>query len=114
MEQLIEALTTFAQQLLLVSLPVLAAAGVGYVLVKWQEVRASLPAKDLMLLEYVCGLAVAAAEKAKLSGLIQDKKEEAIKFAQSYLNSRGVHIDVGIIAMAIEAAVLKQFPKKTE
>ena len=57
-------------------------------------------------------IAVRAAEQSNLSGFVDEKKEYALEVAQQYLDSAGwSEIDIVILDAAIEAEVLKQFPK---
>lgn len=62
----------------------------------------------------VAELVVKAAEQAKLAGLIEDKKEYAIRTAEAWLEKEGIKVDLDILDSAIEAAVFKFFSKKEE
>lgn len=52
--------------------------------------------------------AVLAAEQAGLAGLIVDKKEAAVSYAQAMLTDRGMSIDISALDAAIEAAVAQE------
>ena len=57
-------------------------------------------------------VAVAAAEQSGLAGLVDEKKEYAIEVAQQWLDAHGWdEIDIVILDAAIEAEVIRQFPK---
>lgn len=61
----------------------------------------------LTLIE-IARTAVLAAEQAGLAGLIVDKKEAAVSYAQAMLADRGMSIDVSALDAAIEAAVANE------
>jgi DNA-directed RNA polymerase specialized sigma24 family protein len=57
-------------------------------------------------------IAVLAAEQMEIGGFIEDKKQYALNIAQAYLNEHGWdEFDIDVLEAAIEAEVLKQFPK---
>ena len=56
---------------------------------------------------------IRAAEQMELAGFIEDKKQYALNIAQAYLNEHGWdEFDIDLLEAAIEAEVLKQFPKE--
>jgi len=79
---------------------------------KWlAELEASKPSLYWVLEEAV-EIAVRAAEQSEMAGFIDDKKQYAFNIVQAWLDARGWdEIDVEILEAAIEAEVLKQFPK---
>jgi len=115
LQPVIDVLVEFAQKLLVMALPVLAAYGVkkGRELVdaKLAELKAQAAqvedARVRWALETAVGYGVNAVERTVEGGLA--KKQVAVAFVQRYLDSRGVHLDVGLIAEAVEAEVFKQF-----
>ena len=62
-------------------------------------------------LDMAASMAVQAAEQMELAGLIKDKKDYACATAQSYLDARGINVDLDLIEAAIEQAVMVHFPK---
>lgn len=93
----------FAQDLLLAALPVLITAGLVWL-------RAELKQQKLYkLIEQYAPMIVRAAEQLKLAELIQDRKAYAVEQLQLVLTQHGVKIDVALVAMAVEAAVLEEF-----
>ena len=109
-------LSLLAQVLLIISLPILIAAGAYWLRQKADEIKARLSAEQLATLQNVAGIAVKAAEQAGLSKQLasgSEKREYAIKVAQDYLNTVGVKVDVKAITSLIESEVLKQFNSPT-
>lgn len=115
MNEFVNVLQEFAMGLLVLILPVLAGFAVAALKAlakKWlAEIENSKPTMYYYLREAV-KIAVRAAEQSSLSGLIKDKKLYAIETAQAFLVEHGWdEIDVAVLEAAIEAEVLKQFPK---
>ena len=115
MNEIVNVLQEFVMGLLLAAVPVLAAfaiAALRALVKKWlAELEASKPSIAWALAEAV-EIAVRAAEKMEFSEFIDDKKTYAFEIAQRYLNGAGWdEIDIELIEAAIEAEVLKQFPK---
>lgn len=105
-------LSTLAQGLLVVAIPVLVAAAAYWLKQKGDEIKGKLGKEQLATLESIGAIAVRAAEQAGLSRQIiggSAKKEYALKMAQDYLNRTGVKVDVATVANVVEAEVLKQF-----
>lgn len=65
-------------------------------------------AEQLQLLMVIARQAVAVAEQTGIAATAEEKKAEAIRVAQVYLNAYGIKIDVGQISAAIEAAVFTE------
>jgi LL-H family phage holin len=68
-------------------------------------------AEQLQLLMVIAKQAVAVAEQTGIAKTGEEKKQEAIRVAQVYLDAYGIKIDVGQIAAAIEAAVFTELTK---
>ena len=79
---------------------------------KWlQELENSKPELRWYLDEAV-DIAVRAAEQSKFADFIEDKKAYAFEIAQLWLDAHGwEEVDIDVLEAAIEAEVLKQFPK---
>lgn len=115
MEQFINLLQEFAFNLAVAILPIIAGfvvAALNALVKKWlQELENSKPQLAWYLAE-AAEIAVAAAEKMQLSEFIDGKKQYAVEIAQAYLDAHGWdEVDVDLLEAAIEAEVLKQFPK---
>ena len=112
MEELINILQKFGFEILLtVILPFIASA-LAALTKKW---LAELEAKKPQLWAYLdkaVEIGVAAAEKAGAVGFIENKKQYAFQIAQQWLDEHGWdEVNVDLLEAAIEAEVLKQFPK---
>lgn len=68
-------------------------------------------AEQLQLLMIIAKQAVQVAEQTGLAKTGEEKKAEAIRVAQVYLNAYGIKIDVAQVAAAIEAAVFSELNK---
>jgi len=103
----------FLQGLLNYLIPLLAAQVavlLGALVVKAvNEIKAKLTADQLVVLQTAVDIGVKAAEQLDLNGAINDKKIEALKIAQNYLDVHGVKIDLSVLESAIEAAVYEAF-----
>lgn len=97
------------EQVLLVVLPVLAAAATAWIAQKVREGAARLTEHQRKVLLAVVQTAVLAAEQAGAAGYVKDKKAYALEVAQGWLKQQGVKIDLGLLDAAIEAAVLEEF-----
>lgn len=97
------------QAVLLAVLPVLAGVAVKWLLEKVKGEVQKLDKDQLATLQWVAGIAVAAAEQARLAGLVHDKKVYAVSIIDAWLQARGIQIDVALIDAAIEASVFDQF-----
>ena len=115
MEELINLLQEFAYNLAVIALPILSAfliAALRALVKKWLgELEASRPYLYGYMKDAVA-MAVQAAEQMELAGYIDDKKQYALGIAQTFLNEHGWdEVDISVLEAAIEAEVLKQFPK---
>ena len=115
MVHLIDVLQEFVMGLLLAALPILAAYAIKALKAWGDKLLADLENNKPSLhwaLEEAVEIAVRAAEKMEFSKFIDDKKAYAFEIVQLYLDNEGwEEIDVELIEAAIEAEVLKQFPK---
>lgn len=68
-------------------------------------------AEQLQLLMIIAKQAVQVAEQTGLARTGEEKKAEAIRVAQVYLDAYGIKISVAQIAAAIEAAVFSELTK---
>ena len=112
MEQFIDLLQEFAFEILLtIVLPFVAKALIALTK-KWlSDIEASKP-KLYWYLDEAARLAVAAAEKMSASAFIDEKKQYAIEIMQSWLDAHGWdEVDIELLEAALEAEVLRQFPK---
>lgn len=114
MNEIVNVLQEFVMGLLVLALPILAGYAIralkvwGDKLIDHVEDKGSL----YWALEQAVEIAVRAAEKMNFSEFIDDKKAYAFEIAQRYLDNEGwEEIDVELLEAAIEAEVLKQFPK---
>jgi hypothetical protein len=116
-QQTLDVLSKFAEQFLLGIAPVLAGFVVAWLGVQikllWAKAKAYNP-EAVDLLEMIAPMAVKAAEQAKLAGYLDDKKNYAIDLITSWLASKGVTIDAGLISAAIEAAVYDEFNRQKQ
>jgi hypothetical protein len=100
--------SSFLQGVLIAFAPVLAslvtALIVAQIKLALQKARNAQP-DAVDTLEWVAKTAVAAAEQAGAAKLIQDKREYAIDVADMWLTSKGLDLDIEMIAAAIESAV---------
>ena len=115
MEQFIDLLQKFAFELAVLALPIISGfviAALRALVKKWLgELEASKP-KLYWYLDEAARLAVTAAEKMSASEFINDKKQYAIEIMQSWLDAHGWdEVDVELLEAALEAEVLRQFPK---
>lgn len=105
-------LSAVAQELLNFLLPLLAASIASAVWVKaveiWARMKAEQPAVTDILAQSA-KIAVIAAEQAGAGKLSEEKKKYAIDFAEKWLKTRGITLDLDLIAASIEAAVYKEF-----
>jgi hypothetical protein len=100
---------SFVVALVPILVPLLAAWLLPKAIGAWKGLKSKLDSDDIYLIESIAGVAVKAAEQAKLSGFIQDKKTYAMEFVEDWLKARGVKLDLKLIDSAIEAAVLEEF-----
>jgi len=115
MNEFVNVLQEFAMGLLVLVLPVLSVfliKALNALVKKWLvELENSKPELKWYLDE-AAALAVRAAEQSGLQGFVEDKKLYALEIAQKFLDEHGwEEVDVAVLEAAIEAEVLKQFPK---
>jgi len=115
MEQFIDLLQKFAFELAVLALPIISGfviAALRALVKKWLgELEASKP-KLYWYLDEAAELAVAAAEKMSASEFIDEKKQYALEIMQSWLDAHGWdEVDIELLEAALEAEVLRQFPK---
>jgi LL-H family phage holin len=67
-----------------------------------------ITAEQLKVLMVIAKQAVAVAEQTGITKTGEEKKQEAIRVAQVYLNAYGIKIDAAQVAAAIEAAVFTE------
>lgn len=114
MNEIVNVLQEFVMGLLLAALPILAAFAIRALKVWGDKILTNLNDKGSLgwALEQAVEIAVRAAEKMEFSKFIDDKKTYAFEIAQRYLDAEGWdEVDVDLVSAAIEAEVLKQFPK---
>ena len=115
MDEFINLFQKFAFNLAVAILPIISAflvAALNALVKKWlAELEATKPQLSWYLREAV-DIAIHAAEQAGVQGYVDDKLQFAINIAQEYLNEHGWdEVNVAVLEAAIEAEVLKQFPK---
>lgn len=97
---------------------IITAAVVPWVITKLKSLQSGIGETTWNAILDTAKIAVQAAEQSGLAGLIvnagQEKKRYAIEAMQNLLAARGIHLDVGAIESAIEAAVLTQLNSGTE
>jgi hypothetical protein len=105
-----EFMALIAQALLIIALPIVIAAAWQHFRVMTQQLRAKVGEEQFDILQRALALAVTVAQQTGITeGLIgPEQRAKAVKFAQDYLNQRGVKIDVDKLAMLIETEIRKQ------
>ena len=105
-------LTELLKLVLSAAATVLTAAVVPWIIARLKSAQSVVGERTWMAILEASTIAVQAAEQSGLAGLIvnagQEKKRYAIEAMQNLLTARGIHLDVGAIESAIEAAVLTQ------
>jgi len=107
-------LAMFAQALLIIAIPIVAAGAFMWARQKWAEIKQNISKEQLSLIEKGVQIAVKAAEQAGFAGVLKsgsEKKEYAIDAVQRYLDRAGIAIDVEEIVTLIEAEVNTRFTK---
>lgn len=105
--------SVFLQRFMEIVLPVLATALAG-LLVAWitkvlNDAKASLTENQEWIIRQAIESAVLAAEQVKLTDTMIEKKEYALGIANSWLESKGIRLDLSILDARIEAAVYDEF-----
>lgn len=118
-----EIVNKILQVLLEAALPILVAAGAGWMVGKCIEIFKKLRDKNPELYEIlvvISAKAVEAAEQIFGGGKGEKKKEYALKIVEKYLAAKGIKLDLEIISAYIESAVKElkfeklELPPKTE
>jgi hypothetical protein len=107
--EILDQLAKFVQQLLVISLPILAAFVAAFLVAKTKEALSNIDNNGLAYtLRNAAQFAVNAAEQYLKSEAGAAKKAYALEVAQRYLLAHGVKLDLTLIADAIEAAVFTE------
>lgn len=96
------------EKVLVAVLPILATALTAWVIQQIRSIGKKLSAEQMAYIKLACEIAVNAAEQSGAAGYITDKKEYAIDMAQRWLEKQNIKVDLGLIADAIEAAVMTE------
>ena len=115
MQQLRDFLSLAAQGLLVIALPIVIAAAVQHYRVMTKQLREKIGEEHYDAIQRAISMAATLAQQTGLTnGLIgPQQRQKAIKFAQDYLDQRGVHVDVSKIASLVEAELDKQIAAPT-
>lgn len=109
LQGILVALAQFAQTLLMLALPILAAYAVRWLRVQgklaWAKLEATQNKEVLALLETTASWAVRAAEQELGNDAGAAKKAQAVKLLSDWLEARGVQLDEAHLLAAVEAAV---------
>jgi len=101
------------QAILLAVLPVLAAAGIRWLVSEVKVAQAKLTTEQQVIVKNIVTVAVLAAEQfglvAKAKGILFEKKDWALGIVTARLKEIGLDVDFDYISEAIEAAVLDEF-----
>jgi len=110
MQQWQDFLALVAEGLLIIALPIVIAAAVQHFRVMTKQLRAKVGEENWDAIQRAIAMAVTVAQQTGLAdGLIgPEQRQKAVKFAQDYLDQRGVHVDVNRIATLIENELTKQ------
>ena len=115
MEEFVNLLQEFVFNLMVLALPVLAVFLIALLKAQVKKALAEVEkAKPHVYknLWFYAEMAVQAAEQMELAGFVSDKKLYALDIVQKRLNANGFEeFDIEVLVAAIEAEVLKQFPK---
>jgi len=106
------------EQIIMLVLVPLLGLGVGLLIEKVKEVRASKNGKDFDQAVKIISELVHAAEMAGIKGMIEAegraKKELVLNLAQDELSRRNIKMDVHVVSALIEAEVYKAFEQFKE
>ena len=118
LQPILDALATFAAQVLVIVLPVLASLAAAWLVaqikMKIEQIKDTKYGGVGYALESAVNMAVSAAEQTFKSGEGKAKKDAAVALATAYLKARGVKLDVALIEGAVEAAVFDELTKFKE
>jgi hypothetical protein len=104
--QLNDFLALIAEALLIIALPVVIAAAVQHYRVMTQRLKTNMGDEQFDALQRALAMAATVAQQSGLLG--PEARAQAIKFAQDFLNERGVKIDVDKLASLVEGEIAKQ------
>lgn len=105
------AISVALQNLVLATLPVLAAFIARWLNSKYQNERAKLNERQLYLLDTFIRTAVYAAEQMKVFEYADSKLDYVTILVEGWLYDHNITMDMGEIRARIEAAVKQEFPK---
>lgn len=112
LQGILVALAQFAQTLLMLGLPILAAYAARWLRVQgkiaWAKLEATQNRALLELINTLARLAVQAAEQEFGGDKGQEKKRAAVQLLSDWLEERGVQLDEAKIYAAVEAAVYSE------
>lgn len=120
LQPILDALATFAAQVLVIVLPVLASLAAAWLVaqikMKIEQIKDIKYGGVGYALESAVNMAVSAAEQTFKGGegKAKAKKDAAVALATAYLKARGVKLDVALIEGAVEAAVFDELTKFKE
>lgn len=97
------------QALILAIVPVLAGAGVRWLVAKGNVEKAKLTVEQQYMLETFVKTAIYAAEQMKFAGYIDNKLDWAESQVQTWCDRNKILISVPEIRVAIESAVFTEF-----
>jgi hypothetical protein len=106
MQEIRDFLSLLAMGLLVISLPIVIAAAVQHYRVMTQQLRTGKNAAQWDLILRAVGMAVTVAQQTGLIG--PEQRQRAVKFAQDFLDARGVKVDVDQLATLIETELRRQ------
>lgn len=109
-QKLLDLLVEFAVSLLKIGIPILASyVAWRFSQLKIEELKISNNQSVNWFIQEVVRSVVFGVEGMKKSGMLDDKKEAAMNWTQSYLESRGIKIDLKELDLLIEASVKSEF-----
>ena len=112
-----DTLYKFIEQFVLLVIPVITPFLVAILVVKarqvWIVANEWQPSVTEILAQ-AAQFAVKAAEQAKVTELITDKKEYALEVAAQYLKLNKINVDIHLLSAAIENAVYQAFNSETK
>ena len=106
MQEIRDFLSLLAMGLLVISLPIVIAAAVQHYRVMTQQLRTGKNAAQWDLILRAVGMAVTVAQQTGIIG--PEQRQRAVKFAQDFLDARGIKIDVDQLATLIETELRRQ------
>jgi hypothetical protein len=104
--QILNVIITAFAAIVTVAAPVVATYIVTLLKKKIAQVEGQIPAERLEFVKALCVEAVRAAEVAGANTFIASKEDYAIKYAQDYLDSKGISFNVANLEGLIKSAFL--------